>query len=118
MNAGGDLRAFGDEPQLVQIRHPLNPGGPAGTVLLQDRALATSARYFSRELFDGRNGQPITGEVSVTVGAENCLTADALTKVALVLREESKPMLDRYRADALLLERNFPPRWFARHDAT
>lgn len=118
VNAGGDLRAFGEEPQLVQIRHPLNPGGLAGTLLVQERALATSARYFSRELFDGRNGRPVEGEISVTVGAANCLTADALTKVALVLQEASKPMLDRHGADAFLLERNYPPRWLSRHDAT
>lgn len=118
VNAGGDLRAFGDEPQLVRIRHPLNPGGAAGTLLVQERALATSARYFSRELFDGRDGRPIEGEISVTVGAANCLTADALTKVALALREESKPMLDRHGADAFFLERNYPPRWFARNHAT
>ena len=117
VNAGGDLRVFGQEGETVQIRHPLAPGCGAGAVLLRERALATSARYFAPALFDGRSGKATPEEVSVTVGAPACLTADALTKIALVLREEARPILERHGADAFLLEKNRPPRWFAQSDA-
>ncbi len=69
VNAGGDLRVFGDDAQLVQIRHPLEPGRAAGTVLLRERALATSGRYFAPALFDGRTVSRSRDDVSVTVGA-------------------------------------------------
>lgn len=117
VNAGGDLRVFGDEPQWIRIRHPLRPGEEAGRILLRERALATSSSSFAPDLFDGRNGAPVPRDVSVTVGAADCLTADALTKIALVLRERALPLLTRHGADAFLLERDLPPRWLAQHDA-
>jgi thiamine biosynthesis lipoprotein len=117
VNAGGDLRVFGEEARVVHIRHPLAPGFSAGTICLCERALATSGQYFSPALCDGRTGAPILEEMSVTIGAPDCMTADALTKIVLALREESRPLLDRYAADAFLLEGDLPPRWLSRHDA-
>ena len=117
VNAGGDLRVFGREPQPVQIRDPLDPLRAAGTVFLRDRALATSGLYFAPELFDGRSGEPMQENVSVTVGAADCLTADALTKVAFVLREWSKGLLEQYEAEAFLLDGKSSPRWLSRNDA-
>ena len=114
VNAGGDLRVFGDEVQAVQIRHPLDPGRPAGMVRLRDRALATSGRYFASALFDGRTRQSLPDEISVTVAARDCVTADALTKIAFALRGEAKELLARYEADAFLLEQDLPPRWLSR----
>ncbi|MGH7935867.1 MAG: hypothetical protein ACREF8_02520, partial [Chthoniobacterales bacterium] len=55
--------------------------------------------------------------VSVTVGAADCLTADALTKVAVVLRERAKDLLERYEAEAFLLDGKSSPRWLSRNDA-
>jgi thiamine biosynthesis lipoprotein len=117
VNAGGDLRAFGREPQPVQIRHPLDPLRAAGTVFLRDRALATSASYFAPELFDGRNGDPMREEVSVTFGAADCLTADALTKIALVLRGEAQDLVERHEAEALVLDGKGAPHWLSQNDA-
>jgi thiamine biosynthesis lipoprotein len=117
VNAGGDLRVFGNDAQAVRIRHPLDPGRMAGTVLLRERALATSARYFAPALFDGRTRASIVDDISVTVGAPDCLTADALTKIALVLRGEAKSLLDRHGADAFLLGRNLQAHWLGRTDA-
>ncbi len=111
VNAGGDLRVFGDEPQVVHVRHPLQPGKIAGQLFLRERAIATSASYFFPSLYDGRSGAPVPADVSVTVAATDCMTADALTKIALVLRADCAPLLDRFGAEAFLLERNLPPRW-------
>jgi thiamine biosynthesis lipoprotein len=120
VNAGGDLRVFGPGSQLVCVRHPAEPIRTAGAVRLRERALATSGIYFGRRRFrgkcvgpllDGHTGRAVRAFVSVTVGAAECMTADALTKIVFALRERAAPLLARYSADALVLERNGAPSW-------
>jgi thiamine biosynthesis lipoprotein len=122
VNAGGDLRVFGLQKEAVRIRSPLDPGSTAGMVTLKNRALATSATYFSRRksgrqmrsaLIDGQTNQSLVDSVSVTVAADNCMTADALTKVVFALRDLARPILTHHAADAVILERDFAPRWFS-----
>ena len=122
VNAGGDLRAFGLQKETVRIRYPLDPSRAAGVVTLQNRALATSATYFSRQkcgarvrsaLIDGQTQQPFVDDVSVSVAADDCMTADALTKIVFVLRERARPILANHRADAIILERDRTPQWFS-----
>jgi thiamine biosynthesis lipoprotein ApbE len=46
------------------------------------------------------------------------MTADALTKIVFALREKAAPLLKRYRADALILERDGARGWiFQAHAA-
>ena len=120
VNAGGDLRVFGSASQIVHLRHPAQPNRAAGAVRLRERAIATSGIYFARTknrgrcvspMLDGRTSRAACDLISVTVGAANCMTADALTKVVFALREQAAPQLARYSADALLLEQNGAPSW-------
>jgi FAD:protein FMN transferase len=120
VNAGGDLRVFGSAAQLVHLRHPTQPKRAAGAVRLRERAIATSGIYFVRTknrgryvspILDARTGRAVCDLISVTVGAANCMTADALTKVVFALREQAAPLLARYSADALLLEQDGRPSW-------
>ncbi|MFZ0915541.1 MAG: FAD:protein FMN transferase [Candidatus Udaeobacter sp.] len=120
VNAGGDLRVFGLKSELVHLRRPAEPMRLAGAIKLRERALATSGIYFTRKrcgrsvvssLLDGRACRSARKLVSVSVAASACMTADALTKVAFVLREKSAPFLAQYHADALLLERDGAPLW-------
>jgi thiamine biosynthesis lipoprotein len=120
VNAGGDLRVFGSASQFVHLRHPAQPNRAAGAVRLRERAIATSGIYFAptrnrgrrmSPMVDGRTGRAACDLISVTVGAVNCLTADALTKVVFALREQAAPLLAQYHADALLLEHNGVPSW-------
>lgn len=90
VNAGGDLRALGPDPWAVHLRDPGDPGRVGEALELRGRALATSASYFSRndehtasDLIRPGTGNPDTGNLSVSVEASDCLTADALTKVVL-----------------------------------
>ncbi len=90
VNAGGDLRVAGSRAQAVAIRHPLSAHQPVHELLLQNEALATSSRFSQREggapgweLVDPRTGRAYCGRDSVSVRAATCMTADALTKVAL-----------------------------------
>ena len=123
VNAGGDLRVFGLKSELVHLRHPAEPMRPAGAIPLRERALATSGVYFAQKrrgravmssLLDGRTRRCSRKLVSVSVAASVCMTADALTKIVFVLREKSAPVLARYHADALLLERDGAPSWMFR----
>jgi hypothetical protein len=68
------------------------------------------AQYVS-PLLDGRSGRTVRELISVSVAAAECMVADALTKVVFALREEAAGLLARYRADALLLERDGAPSW-------
>jgi thiamine biosynthesis lipoprotein len=113
VNAGGDLRAFGDCEWPVQIRHPRDPLTNGHAFALRDSAVATSAAYFSRKrwrkcrvcpLVDGRTRLPCDDTLSVTVHAPDALFADALTKVVFALREASAPILQRHNASALLID--------------
>jgi thiamine biosynthesis lipoprotein len=122
VNAGGDLRAFGDEAQEISLRDPAQPGKAAGVVSLQNRAIATSGVYYSRKmrrgvavspLIHGRTRRPFVSAISVAVSAPNCLTADALTKIVLARGEKSCAILRACEADAVILERGKTPRVFA-----
>src|SRR5436309_4256530 len=118
--AGGDLRVFGSASQVVHVRHPKQPNRAAGAVRLRERAIATSGIYFAptkkrrrcvSPILDARTGRAACDFISVTVGAANCMTADALTKVVFALRREAVPLLARYSADALLLEQDGAASW-------
>ena len=120
VNAGGDLRVFGSPSQLVHLRHPKQPNRAAGALRLSERAIATSGVYFARTknrrccvspILDARTGRAACDLISVTVGAANCMTADALMKVVFALRGEAASLLARYSADALLLEQDGGPSW-------
>ncbi|MBS0613995.1 MAG: FAD:protein FMN transferase, partial [Proteobacteria bacterium] len=88
VNAGGDLRVGGE--RTVWLRDPVRLGADPRRLMLRDRALATSAAYFSpvsgdgtTHLVDPASGAPYRGPTSVSVLADECMRADALTKVAL-----------------------------------
>jgi thiamine biosynthesis lipoprotein len=109
INAGGDLRVFGPEPHIVDIRHPLDPGRCARRIVLRDGSIATSvaqnghADFANQNLFlDGRTRMPILSRMSATICARDCVTADALTKIALAMRHEARPILRKHRARAFL----------------
>ena len=92
VNAGGDLRVAGSHSHGVRLRHPRAPLHAAHAMDLCNAALATSANYFSRRasadgevsaLVNPHSNKPYLGGRSVSVCAENCMTADALTKIVM-----------------------------------
>lgn len=112
VNAGGDIRVFGSTSRQVHLRSPASPTQFCGMLCLRNRAVATSAIYFMPDaLIDGRSRRGLTSSISVTVAARDCMTADALTKIVFALRERVAPLLKRYRADALILDRDGSPGW-------
>lgn len=112
VNAGGDMRIFGSNPQILHVRHPRHATSliAAGRI---ERAAATSAVYFSSRMVDSqrvtplvdpRNHKPCSDERSVTILADDCMTADALTKVFYIDPAAGGKLLTRFNARALLLE--------------
>lgn len=115
VNAGGDLRVFGDAAHGINVR---DPGAHTHTIPLLELtngAAATSAGYYSSRQHKGRTVTPIihphhraaceSGR-SVTVLAKDCMTADALTKVVYANASGALAVLKYYKARALIVENN------------
>ena len=112
VNAGGDLRVFGDVDVPILIRDPQAPTRAGRRLQLREQALATSAGYFSSRLHEGRhtgalldarNGQAVPCQRSASVLAPTCMLADALTKVVMVTADAAHPLLARFGATAFLI---------------
>ena len=100
INAGGQVYALGEKfgkPWKIAIKDPREKG-IKGFLFLKDKAVATSGDYqqfffeggrrFSH-IMDPRTGYPQdSGVISVTVVADNGLTADALATAIVVLGKE------------------------------
>lgn len=105
VNAGGDVRIFGEEPQPVWVRCPAAPSQARLLGMLANGAVATSASYFTKAIrtagiatsaiVDAAHDRCVPMAGSVSVIARNCLLADALTKVA-VLKGRLRMRLARY----------------------
>ncbi len=101
VNAGGDLRAFGDAELPIHLRDE-RVGGTRAFASLRDGAFATShSDRHSRSQIDARAGRgPVRAHVSVA--APLCLWADALTKVVAISGDNAHPLLARFGAQAWL----------------
>ncbi len=112
VNAGGDLRVFGSQSELIHVR----TGGPQGVFLplvtVGDGAVATSAYGGQRRriggrwatsLIDPRSGLPIMSTRTISVVASTCMVADALTKVVALRDIAAAGLLKAYGASATLL---------------
>jgi thiamine biosynthesis lipoprotein len=113
VNAGGDLRLFGEQSEPIHVRNPGNPGELLSLGNFADIAVATSAAYFAGREAGGRRVTPIVnpgdGQLagsrrSVTVIAAECVFADALTKPVLLSDSATPEFLERFSARALILE--------------
>ena len=98
VNAGGDLRVFGEIQLPVMLRDETS-GGVRPFMELGDGAVATSylgPQQLSRIWTKGGMGS----RSHVSVAAPICLWADALTKVVAASGDEHHPLLARYDAKA------------------
>ena len=101
VNAGGDLRAFGDVDAPVRLRDEAI-GGVRAFATLRDGAFATS--HFGPDSRSRLATEPATAPFGahVSVAAPLCLWADALTKVVAFSGDTSHPLLARFDALAWL----------------
>lgn len=110
INAGGDIYCLGNKlgkPWEIAIQDPREDDF-LDYLQLEDKAVATSgdyAQYFIREntryahIFNPRTGLPVTSEIiSVTVIAEDTLTADALATAIFVLgKKQGRELAKRFQ---------------------
>jgi len=104
VNAGGDLRVFGDIELPIALRDESN-GWSRPFAGLVDGAFATShygAGARSRLAGPARATSLGQHAVHVSVAAPLCLWADALTKVVALSGDTSHPLLERHGALAWL----------------
>lgn len=99
INAGGDLRLSHWQGQQTAVRLPSKPSQTVALPMMAS-AIATSANYFTEfaEADSGAGpdaepasamimpatGEPIVQDYSISVYADNCMLADALTKWAFL----------------------------------
>ena len=111
VNAGGDLRV-GCATEVIHVRHPARPDALIELATLSAGAIATSAQYFAGRpgtdgpvhpiIAPGRDA-PARYQGSLSVMAECCTIADALTKVVAVRGAAAIPVLEAFGASAALL---------------
>lgn len=111
VNAGGDLRCFG-EAESIHVRQPNSPTALMHLGWLRDCAVATSGGYFSGAGEQGHRIDPLidprlrvstTWNESVSVVAGSCMTADALTKVVRLAPEAAPYLLEHFSAQAVVI---------------
>jgi thiamine biosynthesis lipoprotein len=98
VNAGGDLRVFGDADLPVALRDEAQ-GGARPFASVRDGAFATS-HFGSGSRSQASAARTVHAQVSVA--APLCLWADALTKVVAISGDAAHPLLARYGALAWL----------------
>lgn len=108
VNAGGDMRVFGDQPQEIQIRNPCNPHELIQIGTMKAGAIATSSLYFAKRDADSAsfmvnplNHEHIEFVGSYSVIATQCIYADALTKVVSISGNIHHPCLSHFSAQAI-----------------
>lgn len=108
VNAGGDMRVFGNLTQDIQIRNPSKPHELFQIGSVKAGAIATSSLYFSQRDADTKsymvnplNQEHIEFSGSYSVIANECVYADALTKVVSISGNTQHPCLSHFSAQAI-----------------
>lgn len=105
VNAGGDLRFFGDAPGQLRVRVPGHDGRTLQLPSVLHPAYATSSGDYGATLYDPRDGSSSVLDWSVSVAAGTCIIADALTK-AVALLGPLPALLKTFDAAAFAVDRD------------
>ena len=111
VNAGGDLRVFGDTSRQIQVRNPILPDEVVEIGSLINGAIATSSLYFAkRDQLQSHIINPfaqhsseahVEVHESFSILAKECVYADALTKVLALSNNTHHPCFKYFSAQAL-----------------
>jgi len=111
VNAGGDLRVFGQSPRSIYIRNQIAPMELIDIGSLQNGAIATSSLYFAnRDQQQSHIINPFAPDESeahihfsgsYSILANECVYADALTKVLALSSALNHPCLNHFSAQAI-----------------
>ena len=108
VNAGGDLRVFGNTSQEIQVRNHINPSELISLGSLENGAIASSGLYYCDDsksnqghIVNPQTMEQIEFTESYTVIAPECIYADALTKVFAISKDSAHPCFEKYSAQAI-----------------
>ncbi len=103
VNAGGDLAVVGREPERVRLDLDLVDETTIPVVELSNGSMASSGSRDHRadEHFDGNTRESAPPRF-VSVLAEKCTIADALTKVVMAQGDAARPVLRHFTASAMM----------------
>lgn len=123
LELGGEFRALGSKPDgsswRIALEDPRRLPQTLGVVHLNTGALSTSGTYRQwrddqgrrySHLLDARSGEPVThSTISVTVWADDALTADGWATALLILgREEGQKLAEQHGLSVLFVETDSP----------
>ncbi len=106
VNAGGDVRVFGDWQLPLLVRSPADASLCMACTVLHNLAAATSAHALPYgaappgALYHGVSRERAPPGHSWTVAAPDCMTADALTKVVAATGDAQHPVLAAHAAQS------------------
>ncbi len=109
VNAGGDIRMTDWQNTSILIRH--KTGGVLSTINqpMLNSSIASSGSYYNEGetvMINPTNNQPYGSERTYSVFADNCIHADALTKIAWLALDHDPDLLDKvldaYQATAIV----------------
>lgn len=122
VNLGGDLYCFGKKIWTIGIQNPINANAESpdiilATIQVQNKAVATSGHYRRfveiqgkkySHIINPKTGLPVDNEVlSVTVIADNAMTADAYATVfTMTSPEVTMEYAKKYNLQVLLITKN------------
>ena len=108
VNAGGDMRVFGEIAHPIHIRNPIKPDELFQIGFMHDKAVATSGLYFSKSdaqsksyLVNPLNLDHVDFPESYSIFAKKCVYADALSKVVALSGDLLHPCLNHYSSHAV-----------------
>lgn len=121
IDAGGDIYAKGTNIRegypywAIEVEHPLSQEESVALLLLSDKAVATSGRnrrHWLKEgqekhhIIDPRTNKSATSTfLSVTVVADNVMTADVFAKTLFIAGPTEGPLLaERWKVPAIFIE--------------
>jgi FAD:protein FMN transferase len=114
VDIGGDIRTIGERSWTIGIADPRAQGEMLGVIRLKNMAVATSGDYQRYHLIgtervhhiiSPKTGEPASASMSVTIIAENCLTADALSTGVFVMGPEAgRLLLDSIGVGGLIVD--------------
>ena len=99
VNAGGDLRVFGEAFEELHVRAPQRPDRLIHIGKVRDAAVATSGAGL---VIDPRRRVRTARAAGATVIAADCMSADALTKPCLLEPQSAQQLAARCCAHALV----------------
>ena len=107
VNAGGDLKVFGEKNYRIAIRNPFKKKKNFKVITVKNKAVCTSGLYERPgHIRNPRTDKPISNSLrSVTIIAPDAITADALATGVMVMgKEKGEKLLKKLNFSYFLID--------------